>query len=190
MIGWVQNVLVELLEEVGGAELRDRVFALAGVPEGTRYRMDRNYSDEEVHRLLAATAEATGMDADAMNEAYGRAFLAKSKRMFPKFFDDIHSSRDLLHRQAAIHRSLGAGLRDAAERETVAKKFVVNEDGYDLVVDYQSKNGMCGLYRKMANIIADEHGERIVVTSERCAKRDGGPAQCRFRLHWPDANRG
>lgn len=188
MIGWVQNVLVELLVEVGGEELRDKVFEHAGVAEGTKFRMDRNYSDEEFRRLIAATAAMTGLDEDAMHAAYGKSFIIKSRRMFPKFFEDIQRSRDLLHRQAAIHRSLGSGLRSPEEREAVSRKFVVTEDGNDLVVEYQSHNQMCGLYRTMAHQCAGDYGERIAVTTERCARREGDADKphCRFRLHWPD----
>lgn len=183
MIGWVHNVLMTMLDQVGGIELRHAVLQSCGMPADCEFRIDRNYPDEECRALLGAAVTLTGMSEAEFHESYARAFLARSEELFPAFFGGLTSSRQMLMRQPAIHRTIGAGLRAPAEREEVAQKFSVIEDGPDLRVIYRSANMFCSLYRVLAHMLADRWGEEIVVETTSCRKR--GARACQFRLSWP-----
>ncbi|UPG73895.1 heme NO-binding domain-containing protein [Roseomonas gilardii subsp. gilardii] len=187
MIGLIQSVLVDLLHERGGEALLRDTLALAELPPDTEFRIDRNYPDGEFLRLLDAATATTGLDRPMLIEAYATAFLARAKVLFPAFFTLPGGARGFLRRQAAIHVSLGAGLRSPEERQGVKDKFRI-EDGEhgDLIVSYHSASQLCDFYRALAHGAAREFGEMLTLTNLRCQRRDGG-AGCTFRLSFPMA---
>ena len=67
MIGIIQKVLLDLLEETGGKPLLGAVLKRAEVPENVTFRIDQNYSDDEFHRLLQASSDETGLSEDELS---------------------------------------------------------------------------------------------------------------------------
>ena len=87
MIGIIQKVLLDLLEETGGKPLLGAVLKRAEVPENVTFRIDQNYSDDEFHRLLQASSDETGLSEDELSALYAKAFLKRARDLFPRFFD-------------------------------------------------------------------------------------------------------
>lgn len=187
MIGIIHKAIDETVVALGGSELRDRVFAAAGFDPGTEFRIDRNYPDNDVERLVQAISAETGHSRAEIWDAFSTVFLAKAERLFPRFFTMAGSAKAFLTLQPAIHRPLGNGLRGAEERAAVGAKFRVVEDHADtLVVEYRSPNALCSLYMSLARAAGARFGDVPTCAVEQCGRRtDDGV--CRLRLSWTDA---
>lgn len=182
MIGIIHDTLAETLVDLGGEELRRQVFRCAGLPEGTHFRINRNYSDEDFHRLFEFARSLTGADEQTLFDAFSARFLIKAQALFPRFFQMATGAQDFIRRQAAIHAVMGASLRDPAEQRDLEDKFsVLASDGEVTRVRYRSQNRLCGLYRSLARAVAEHYGEGVTIENECCAKRLGG-GECIFRL--------
>jgi len=184
MIGIIQKILLELLEEAGGDTLKHAVLDRAGVDRNASFRIDQSYSDAEFMRLLQASAEETGMNEEEISGLYARTFLTKAQELFPRFFQMATSSEDFLMRQATIHAVMASGLRASEDRKQVNDKFTAQRIEPGLVrVDYRSKNQLCALYRALAHEVAGLYDETVDITCEQCVKR--GDECCSFLLNWP-----
>lgn len=173
MIGIIHKVLFDLLDQMGGDELSERVGAKAGIPPSS-VRISDAYTDAGFSKLLVTALAETGMTRSDFVQAYADAFLAYAQGLFPAFFEMSGDARDFLLRQPKIHSSLGAGLVGEEDREKVRQKFQVadNEDG-TLTVTYQSAVGLCDLYQALAGKIADHYGDRLQVGVVHCGKGAG-----------------
>ena len=185
MNGVIQKVLLSLLEERGGDELKSRVLTRAGLSEATRFRINTDYSDEDFHRLTEASVAETGLTRAELMEAYAEHFIRYAESLFPRFFEMSTNARDFLIRQPVIHASLAAGLRAPEARQAVVDKFCVTsiEDG-SLRIEYRSPNRLCDLYQALAYALAKRYGETLAVEPLQC----GGQLEsdvCILRVYWP-----
>jgi hypothetical protein len=186
MIGIIQKVLVELLENVGGNELRTKVMERAGVDPATKYRIDQNYSDAECMRLIEASIAETGHSPEEIYTLYAKAFLDEANKLFPRFFQMSENSQAFLQRQAKIHAIMAAGLRGEQAQKRVTDKFEAGLlDNGDMRVFYRSPNRLCGLFEALAVECGNYYNENVIVNCENCAKKTGSDA-CVFRLNWPE----
>ena len=183
MIGIIQKVLLDLLEETGGAPLVTDVLRRAEVHEDVTYRIDQNYSDDEFHRLLQASGEATGLSESELCVLYAKAFLTRARDLFPRFFEMSSSSEEFLLRQATIHAVMASGLKTSEDRKAVTDKFSAEQIRPGFVrVHYRSANKLCELYKALAHEVASLYGEKLQISCEHCMKR--GDAECRFAINW------
>jgi hypothetical protein len=183
MIGIIQKVLLDLLHETGGASLVTDVLKRAEVPEDVTFRIDQNYSDEEFHRLLQASGQATGLPESELCALYARAFLARARELFPRFFEMSSSSEEFLLRQATIHAVMASGLKTSEDRKAVTDKFSAEQVRPGFIrVSYRSANKLCELYKALAHEVAFLYGEKLQITCEHCMKR--GDTECRFAINW------
>lgn len=183
MIGIIQRILLDLLEETGGEALRHAVMDRADVPRDRNYRIDQNYPDDECLRLIHSAVTETGLSEDQINALYATAFLKEARNLFPQFFNMASSSEEFLLRQATIHGVIASGLKKPEERQVVKDKFSARriEPGF-VEITYRSPNQLCGLFRALAHEVAGLYGESLTVDCADCMKR-GDPA-CRFELRW------
>ena len=174
MIGWIPRLLVEFLDEVGGAEVRRSVLADAGLdPDAVRFRMDTDLPDPACRRILeAACARLAVTEAQALT-LFAPYFLAAARATFPGFFRGAVGVRDFLLRQPAIHNSLAAGLRDP-QRRAVANKFRAEAVPGGVRVRYNSPNRLAAFYVAIAHELARSFGEAVDVRFEA-----GGPGDAR-----------
>ncbi|WP_374763163.1 heme NO-binding domain-containing protein [Yunchengibacter salinarum] len=171
MIGLIQKVLTEVLDDQGGSALVRAVFERAGEPY-TAFRIDRNYSDAQCRALLAAAAVELDLDEDAFCDLYAEGFIRRAEKLFPAFFQMAGNARAFLARQPAIHGTMGAAIRDAYERREVEDKFRVLANTADgLIVEYGSPNRLCTLYAALARRVARRYGESAHVIHEQCMRR-------------------
>lgn len=186
MIGIIQRILLDLLEDTGGETLRHAVMDRADVPRDRDYRIDQNYPDDECLRLIQGAVAETGLSEDVLNEKYAQAFLAEARNLFPEFFKMSSSSEEFLLRQATIHGVISSGLKKPEERQKVKDKFSARRIRPGFVeITYRSPNQLCGLFRALAHEVAGLYGETLTVECADCMKR--GDEACRFELHWDSA---
>ncbi|HBS43066.1 MAG TPA: heme NO-binding protein [Oceanospirillales bacterium] len=183
MIGIIQRVLLDLLEETGGEPLKFAVMDRAGVPHDRDFRIDQNYPIDECLKLIQGAVDETGLSEDAINVLYAKAFLKEARNLFPQFFMMAKSSEQFLLRQATIHGVIASGLKKPEERQVVKDKFSARsiEPGF-VEVTYRSPNKLCGLFRALAHEVAGIYGECLTVHCADCMKR--GDDACRFELRW------
>lgn len=184
MIGIIQQVLLELLEQHGGNELKQRVLTTANVDPSINYRIDKNYSDDECLRLIAASVEETGFTESEVYALYASAFLKKARSLFPRFFEIADDSEGFLLRQARIHAVMASGLKQQDERQHVNDKFSASpiEPGVVRVI-YRSPNGLCRLYQALAFEVASLYGDEIEFNEPCCMHK--GAVHCEFIITWP-----
>jgi hypothetical protein len=183
VIGIIQRVLLSLLEQEGGAALRERVMQRAGLEPDVRFRINVNYADEDMLAMLEATAAETGLSRAEIMRRYADHFIDYAAELFPRFFSLSADAREFMLRQPTIHSSFSAGLRTAEERQRVADKFHLQEcDDGSLRVEYRSANRLCDLYGALAVALGRRYGETIAVETLGCGL-SGGP--CCLRVYWP-----
>lgn len=184
MIGIIQKVLLDLLEQTGGLALKQAVLARVNLHSDTTFRIDQNYSDEQCLALIHATIAETGLPENDVNQLYAKAFIAEAQRLFPRFFEMSKSSEEFLLRQATVHAVMASGLQHAEERKQVTDKFNATRLSQGIVqIEYRSANRLCGLFKALAHEVADFYNEQVFISCTKCAKK--GSDACSFTLQWP-----
>lgn len=185
MIGLIQRILIDHIEEAYGEETLAAIRQRAGLKTLGR-RIDTDYADADTLALFAAAGEHLGLDHEAMMTRYADLFIRWTRVHYPMFFSLAESAREFLGRQPRIHATLGAGLRDETLKARVNDKFrVVDEDDATLTVEYRSDNGLCSLYRALFLRVLEEYGETGELIEARCRRR--GDDCCRFVMHFETA---
>lgn len=184
MIGIIQQVLLDFLEQHGGNELKQRVLTTANVDPSINYRIDKNYSDDECLRLINAAVIETGLSETTVYQHYATAFLKKAQALFPRFFEIADDSEGFLLRQARIHAVMASGLKRQDERQHVNDKFSATsvEPGKVRVI-YRSANGLCRLYQALAFEVAALYDDKIEFEEPCCMHQ--GAVHCEFLISWP-----
>jgi hypothetical protein len=187
MMGLIQKVLLDLVEERGGpaavSEVRDR----AGVAPGHVFRLGENYPDDEWRRLLGAACDLLGLTEEELVEIYADVFCRDAVRRFSKWFEMSKSSREFLERQVTIHNVFAAGVRDPEARKVIVDKFWIEEREEGIVTHYRSPNRLCGMYRALARWIIRHYGEEATIEETRCMRR--GDEECEIHVAWQTEGR-
>ena len=182
MVGLVQKILMDLIEERAGADAVAEVKRRAEVPADRVFRMDEVYDDAEWRRMFSAACAVLDITPEQAEEAYADIFLEDAQRRWPVWFTMSKNARDFLLRQPAIHNGFATGVRNAESRKAITDKFDVQENGQELIVHYRSPNKLCGLYIKLAERIINYYGDKATVKETRCSKN--GDAECEIRVLW------
>ncbi|PAV25299.1 hypothetical protein CF392_11740 [Tamilnaduibacter salinus] len=180
MIGLIQRVLVQVIEDQGGEAARDAICEQAGLRERPDFRIDQDYDDNECLALIQATADHFQLSEDDLFRLYADYFIRITRQQFPMFYEMSGSAREFLERQPRIHSTLAASLRDESSRARVRDKFDAWHDGESIHVLYRSPNRLCGLYEALFYRLLEEFGERGHLSVKACQKR--GDEACEFCL--------
>jgi Haem-NO-binding len=187
MMGLVQKVLLDVVEERCGraavSEVRDR----AGVAPGQVFRLGESYPDDEWRRLFSAACDLLGLTEEELLELYADAFCRDALTRFSKWFEMSRSSREFLERQVTIHNVFAAGVRDPEARKRIADKFWIEEREEGIVTHYRSANRLCAMYRALARWIIRHYGEEATIEETRCMRR--GDEECEIHVAWQTKGR-
>jgi hypothetical protein len=186
MVGLIQKVLLDLVQECNGPDAVVAVREAAGVPPKREFRIGVNYDDAECRRLFDAAQRHLGLDDGAFWGRYADAFFVDALGRWPVWFEMSGNAREFLERQPVIHNCFASGLREQAERRVVSDKFRVAEgDPHELVVTYRSPNRLSALYVALARRVLKHYGEEaaVVVTHLPSADPAGGEA-VEIRVRW------
>jgi hypothetical protein len=182
MVGLIQKLLLDLVEEQAGAEAVSEVRRRADVPPDRVFRISETYSDEEWRRLFRAACEVLGSNEEQVLEAYAEAFGRDALSRFPRWFEMSKSSREFLERQATIHNVFASGLRDPAARKAVADKFRIERREREIVTHYHSPNRLCPLYKSLARWMFRHYGDEATIEEPKCMLR--GDDECELHVVW------
>jgi hypothetical protein len=178
LIGIIHKVLHDLLIEIGGQELVNRINRRGKIDLGS-FRIVDSQKDHEFALLVPIVIEETGLKRSEVMDAFSVAFINYAESLFPEFFRMSSDARDFLIRQPKIHASLAAGLDSDHERASVRQKFQVTglDDGA-LDITYESESRLCDLYQSLAHQLAERYGDRLDISVMRC----GHGSNCSLRL--------
>lgn len=153
------------------------------MPVDRVFRLDQNYPDEETGRLIDATLNQSGLDADALFALFSRTFIRFIRDVFPQFMTMSENSEELVRMQAKIHALIAAGMRSKEERGATTDKFTLVDQGpHRLTVRYRSHLQLSGLYKQLVRDMATEFGGKVEIDTLDCRK--AGAEACRFCVRW------
>jgi hypothetical protein len=182
MIGLIQKLLFDLVEERAGPEAVNEVKRAAGVDEDKIFRIGEVYPDEEWQRLLAATCNALQMTEEQTMSAYADVFARDAMRRFSKWFEMSSNSREFLERQITIHNVFASGVRDPGARKAVEDKFRIEKLENEIVTHYRSPNKLCSMYKALARWMFEHYGDQAVIDERHCMKK--GDTECEIHVIW------
>ena len=187
MVGLIQKVLLDLVEERSGPAAVSEVRERAGVAPGQVFRLGESYPDDEWRRLLGAACDLLGLTEEELLEAYAEVFYRDAVTRFSRWFEMSKSSREFLERQVTIHNVFAAGVRDPEARRAVVDKFWIEEREGGIVTHYRSPNRLCAMYRALARWIIRHYGEEATIEETRCMRR--GDEECEIHVSWQPTRR-
>lgn len=183
MIGLIQKVLFDMIEDQAGASALQEFKQRVGLSPEFVFRIDTDYDDAQMHELLQEACKLLQVDADTAFSLYAKYFLAAALELFPAFFRMSHSAREFLARQPAIHNIMASGLRDPERRKIINDKFaMIDHIQGPLEVSYRSENQWCSLFMALAREVAAHYGESVSIEIPDCRKR--GAERCTFHLQF------
>jgi heme-NO-binding protein len=173
--GVIFSSLRDFLVAEHGAATAQRVFE--GEPV---YLLSESYPDERLGRLIAATVEAVGGDANDLVHDFG-VFTASTTftRLYPAFFAIARSSREfLLTVETRIHELVRATIPNAAPPQLHVSEL--GDEGVTIV--YSSPRRLCTLLRGLTEGTARHYGETAAIEESTCMRR--GDEQCTFEVRF------
>src|SRR5215510_2324015 len=182
MIGLIQKILLDLVEEKAGPEAVTTVKRAAGVPLDRIFRIGEVYSDTEWQNLLSATCGILGADEDQVMELYADVFGRDALIRFSKWFEMSANSREFLERQITIHNVFASGVLDPASRKAVVDKFRIERFDDKIVTHYRSPNKLCSLYKALARWMFNHYGDQAAIEETKCMHR--GDDECEIHVIW------
>jgi hypothetical protein len=187
MIGLIQKILLDLVEEQAGPEAVKDVKRAAGVPLDRIFRIGEVYSDAEWQHLFSAACGVLGPDEDRVMELYADAFGRDALVRFSKWFEMSANSREFLERQITIHNVFASGVVDPNSRKAVVDKFRIETFDDKIVTHYRSPNKLCSLYKALARWMFTHYQDDAVINETKCMHR--GDEECEIHVIWKNLRR-
>jgi Haem-NO-binding len=182
MIGLIQKVLLDLVEERAGVDAVSAVRLSAGVPPDRVFRIGEVFSDDEWQRLLRAACDVLHCNETEAMDAYAEVFGRDALTRFPKWFEMSANSREFLERQIVIHNVFASGVRDPEARKAVVDKFRIETHNGEIVTHYRSPNRLCSLYKSLARWMFRHYGDEAILEEPKCMAR--GDDECEIHVIW------
>ena len=163
MKGIIFNLVEEAITARYGEDTWEAVLESADL-DGS-YTSLGSYPDEDLTRLVAAGAEALGVDARQLTREVGHEALIGLARRYPQYFEPFDTTRPfLLTLNDVIHpevRKLHPG--------TDPPDFWFDvSDAEALTIHYRSVRRLCALAEGMITGAATHFGEQVTLTHEQC----------------------
>jgi hypothetical protein len=182
MLGLIQKLLLDLVEDKAGGEAVSEVRRRAGVPPDCIFRIGEAYSDEEWRRLFRAACDVLHTGESETIEAYADVFGRDVLSRFPTWFEMSANSREFLERQITIHNVFASGVRDPEARKAVVDKFRIEKRGDGIVTHYRSPNRLCSLYKSLARWMFRHYGDEAILEEAKCMLL--GDEECEIHVIW------
>lgn len=182
MVGLIQKILFDLIDETAGPGAIAEVRRRANVPLDKVFRIGEVYSDQECQRLFDSAREVLELSEQEVEAAYADQFCRDAIKRFPVWFNTSPNSRKLLERQVTIHNVFASGVRDHEARKAVQDKFHIDLMPQKIITHYRSPNRLCGLYVALARWVIGHYGDEAEIVHARCMKK--GDPECEMHVTW------
>ncbi len=180
MIGVINALLFEFVEEKWGAEALQRLKVELGFEPDFHFRQHRVYDDAEWARVYEKTIAFLRQEREQFEWTFGFFSGEKLLTMHHALIADCKTARDVILRQPGIHHGIADAVVNPKEHQGIIRKFRLEEDGSTVIMNYRSPNRMCTFYRSLATFVAHYYGETVKITEVRCMKY--GADECKIHL--------
>ena len=183
MLGLIPKILMDLVNNVYGAEAASEIRRRANCAQDLEFRINEVYDDELWRNLLVASTEVLQVPSETLEEAYAGYFLKDAQKRWPAWFKMSKNAREFLERHPAVHNNFADGVRDPASRDLIRDKFRLEKLENKIITHYRSPNRHCHLYVSLANEVLKLYDEDASIEQVKCVKR--GDEECEIWISWP-----
>ena len=127
MVGLIQKLLLNMVEESAGADAVVEIKRLAEIPLNREFHLNEVYCDEEFRRLFRATCDLLKISQEEAEIAYADYFIKDGQARFPVWFEMATNARDFLVRQPKIHNGFATSQKDKKLGSAINDKFEIEE---------------------------------------------------------------
>lgn len=134
MKGMVFTEFLEMVETQFSADMVDDIIDDANPASGGAYTAVGTYDHQELVDMVVALSKRTGIEANALVQAFGTHVFSVFARNYPSFFDGVPDALTFL-----------SGIEDIIHAEVIKlypdaqlPKFDCQRDGDSLIMDYRS----------------------------------------------------
>jgi hypothetical protein len=177
MKGIVFSEFIEMVEEVFGADVADRIIVDSELPSGGAYTSVGTYDHAEMLTLVTHLAEVTGTEVVDLVRAFGQHLCGRFTQLYSGFFEGVEGIFDFLETiEDHVHVEVQKLYPDAE----LPRFFTERPDADTLVMTYSSRRPFAALAHGLILGSIDHFGEQIEVTMEDLS--EGAGNQARFVL--------
>lgn len=175
MKGIVFTEFLEMVEAKWSLDVTDAIIARSAVPSGGAYTAVGTYPHEEIVSLVVALSAETGLAVPDLIRAFGGHLFHRFTQLYPRFFEGVTSSFQLLSGiEDIIHAEVRKLYPDAE-----LPGFEVESGPGALTLTYRSRRHFADLAEGLIRGCVSHYGENIEVIREN---QSDGADQARFHL--------
>lgn len=164
MKGVLFNVVEDVVNEAMSADAWDDIIERSGVVGA--YTTLGNYDEEDLTKLVAATAAAAGLSEGDTLRLTGRLGFKRLVHRAPQLLEGLDDWRMVLD---SLDDIIHPEVRKIYPEADVPM-FTTRPDGSDLLVTYSSRRELCALADGLIVGNGDWFGATLSVAHERCVK--------------------
>ncbi|MHC5537349.1 heme NO-binding domain-containing protein [Singulisphaera rosea] len=176
MKGIVFREFLEMVEEVFGMDVTDRIIEESGLPSGGAYTSVATYDHHEILTLVGKLHEQTQIPVADLVRAFGRHLFQRFVTLYPAFFVDVPSAFAFLERiDGIIHVEVRKLYPDAELPGFECEPL----DPDRLVMTYRSQRPFAELAEGLIQGCVEHYKEAITIEREDL---EGSPDETRARF--------
>jgi hypothetical protein len=180
MIGVINALLFEFVEEKWGADKLQSLNVELGFQPDFRFRQHRVYDDAEWASVYEKTIAFLEQDREQFEWEFGFFSGEKLITLHHALVADCKTARDVILRQPRIHHGIADAVANPKEHQGITRKFRLEENDSTVIMHYRSANHMCTFYRSLATFVAQYFGETVTINEPGCMKH--GADECEIHL--------
>lgn len=169
--------LADMVEEIHGIALWDKVLKLAKTESGGVYTAGKNYSDSELFSLVEALKDELGSESGDILRSFGEYFfnvLITRHPIFierePSFFGFLKSIKEVIHVE----------VKKLYDNTALPRFSYDSETETSLTLHYNSPRRLCMLSEGLIYAAASKYDVKIDLQHSQCMHR--GDDQCTFQI--------
>lgn len=182
MIGLIQKILFNMIQDMKGEEGLEELKKRANVPLDKTFQINNIYSDEEWQRLFTTAQSILNLNQEEVEAHYANYFSKDVVQRFPTWFNISKNSYEFLSMQPTIHNCFATSTADAETRQAINEKFRLEQLPNHLITHYRSPNKLCGLYKALAQWVVAYYEDKASVEEKKCLKL--GDDECEIHIKW------
>jgi hypothetical protein len=159
MKGMVFTAFLDMVESQFSADMVDDILDDANPASGGAYTAVGTYDHQELVDMVIALSKRTGIEANALVQAFGTRVFSVFARNYPHFFDGVPDALTFL-----------SGIEDIIHAEVIKlypdaqlPKFDCRREGHILIMDYRSPRHFADLAHGLILGCAQHFNETLAV---------------------------
>jgi hypothetical protein len=163
MKGIVFSEFIEMVEDVFGPDVADRIIDESDLPSGGAYTSVGTYDHVEMLTLVTHLSEATGIPVGDLVQTFGKHLCGRFTQLYPSFFEGVESSLDFLE---TIENHVHVEVLKLYPEAELPHFGTQRPDPDTLVMTYRSGRPFGALAHGLILGAAEHFGERVEVELE------------------------